>query len=83
MVLEIKPTAEGIEPEVLRPGLFISEPTQRALGLRVTLQLVGSHQTQPGYRRSVQNAVDAIALRQLHTDYICVGGREHGDGFLV
>src|ERR1035438_485790 len=27
MVLEIKPTAEGIETEVLRPGLFISKPT--------------------------------------------------------
>src|ERR1035438_3931165 len=27
MVLEIKPTAEDIEPEVSRPGLFISEPT--------------------------------------------------------
>ena len=26
-MLEIKPTAEGIEPEVSRPGLFISEPT--------------------------------------------------------
>src|ERR1035438_4585261 len=29
MVLEIKPTAEGIEPEVLRPGLFLSEPTRQ------------------------------------------------------
>src|ERR1039457_3483803 len=29
MVLEIKPTAENIEPEVLRPGLFISEPTRQ------------------------------------------------------
>ncbi len=26
MVLEIKPTAEDIEPEVSRPALFISEP---------------------------------------------------------
>ncbi len=29
MVLEIKPTAEDIEPEVLRPGLFLSEPTRQ------------------------------------------------------
>ena len=29
MVLEIKPTAEDIEPEVSRPGLFISEPTRQ------------------------------------------------------
>jgi len=31
MVLEIKPTAEGIEPEVSRPGLFSSEPTRQLL----------------------------------------------------
>jgi hypothetical protein len=29
MVLEIKPTAEDIEPEVSRPGLFIAEPTRQ------------------------------------------------------
>src|ERR1019366_3507831 len=29
MVLEIKPTAEDIEPEVSRPGLFSSEPTRQ------------------------------------------------------
>ena len=29
MVLEIKPTAEGIESEVLRPGLFNPEPTRQ------------------------------------------------------
>src|SRR5664280_3580769 len=29
MVLEIKPPAEDIEPEVSRPGLFISEPTRQ------------------------------------------------------
>src|ERR1022692_3158003 len=29
MALEIKPTAEDIEPEVWRPGLFISEPTRQ------------------------------------------------------
>ena len=29
MALEIKPTAEDIETEVLRPGLFISEPTRQ------------------------------------------------------
>ena len=28
-VRQIKPPAEGIEPEVLRPGLFISEPTRQ------------------------------------------------------
>ena len=31
MVVEIKPTAEGIEPEVSRPGLFSSEPTRQLL----------------------------------------------------
>ena len=31
MVLEIKPMAEGIEPEVSRPGLFSSEPTRQLL----------------------------------------------------
>src|ERR1035438_6061540 len=30
MVLEVKPTAEDIEPEVLRPALFISEPTRQS-----------------------------------------------------
>jgi len=29
VVLEIKPTAEDIEPEVSRPGLFSSEPTRQ------------------------------------------------------
>jgi hypothetical protein len=29
MVLEIKRTAENIETEVLRPGLFISKPTRQ------------------------------------------------------
>ena len=29
MVLEIKPTAEDIEPEVSRPGLLVSEPTRQ------------------------------------------------------
>jgi hypothetical protein len=39
MVLEIKPTAENIEPEVLRPGLFISAPTRQLRNENLLAQL--------------------------------------------
>src|ERR1022692_2828049 len=40
MVLEIKPTVEGTEPEVLRPELFISEPTRQLRNENLLAQLL-------------------------------------------
>src|ERR1039457_5229249 len=47
MMLEIKPTAEGIEPEVSRPGLFISEPTRRLRNENLLAQLTSNRANQP------------------------------------
>jgi len=52
MVLEIKSTAEGIEPEVLRPGLFISEPTLSFIKTWYTRK-INDLCDQPDWRRRI------------------------------